>query len=277
MLKSTLLLLLVVCLISSCKTPPKEEPVPSTGDIPGHWLILYPKHVLKTTEQREVYASAQDSLVSLFGLKLIGFGTNGDFLQVDSSFSTPGKWMVKENNQVMVKQGGKGFEGFKGEFLEIRNDTLRIAEQLKLEDETIQVVWYLKRLDDKSVKTFFGEQQNWWRKKPAAVEDEAALKKRLKAILEYYSVYFRLVSKESAYFSQTKVPLPFKYYQHAMGIRKLSSDMSFCQLFYDEANAQQAHTILSKTMKDIEHERFPSGRDFVIEYAHYMKKLADKM
>lgn len=272
MIKSTLLVL--ACLMASCKTKPKEEPSTS-GDIPGYWLVLYPDHNIRTSGEREAYKKAQDSIAGLMGLRLLHFSPNGGFIQADSSFAKPGRWMTGADKRFLVNEGGKGFGEFKGTFVEIKNDTMRIAEELALQQEKIGVVWHLKRIDETNTKLLFGEQVNWWRKKPAAKEDEAAVKKRLKAVLDYSAAYFTLVSKESAYFIQTSVPLPFKYYQHAIGLKDLKTDSGFYRLFYDEANAVTAYNLLSKAMKELENTRFPSGKDFIIEYARYMKQVSN--
>jgi hypothetical protein len=273
MLKSTLLVLTCACIIVSCKTKPKEKPSTS-GEIPGHWLVLYPDHHLKTVEEREAYKKAQDSIVGLMGLKLVHFSTNGEFMQADSSFAKPGRWMTGGDKRFLINDGGKGFGEFKGVFVNLENDTMRISQELALEKEKIEVVWHLKRIDAANAQLLFGEQPNWWRKKTTTTEDEAALKKRLKAVLDYSAAYFTLVSKESAYFIQSSAPLPFKYYQHAIGLKDFRTDSDFYQLFYDEANAVSAYNVLSKAMKELENTRFPSGKDFIIEYAGYMKQVS---
>ena len=92
-------------------------------------------------------------------------------------------------------------------------------------------------------------------------------------MLLYYSLYYEIVSKESAYFSQSRVFLPFKYYQHSMGLRAFSDKSNFSYFFYTTRQAEQAHNILSGAMYKLQNKTFPSGKDFVIEYAMFMEQL----
>jgi hypothetical protein len=96
-------------------------------------------------------------------------------------------------------------------------------------------------------------------------------------MLHYYSLYYEMVSKESAYFSQSRVFLPFKYYQHSMGLRAFNDKSNFSHFFYTTQQAEQAHAILSGAMDKIRNKSFPSGKDFVIEYAMFMNKLAEQI
>ena len=109
------------------------------------------------------------------------------------------------------------------------------------------------------------------------METEDQLRKRVKAMLRYYSLYYAIVSKESTYFSQSRVFLPFQYYQHSMGLRPFNEKSNFSSFFYTTQQAEQAHAILAGAMKKIRHKSFPSGEDFVIEYAMFMDKLAEQV
>ena len=83
-----------------------------------------------------------------------------------------------------------------------------------------------------------------------------------------------MVSKESAYFSQARVFLPFRYYQHSIGLKAFDHESNFGQLFFNTQQSEQAHAILSGAMNKLQNEPFPSGDDFVIEYSKYINKLA---
>ncbi len=263
-------------LLFSCTFLEKEKKDFSKS-IAGDWLILYADHELVNAEQRKLYATAQDSIIALLGLKTISFKEKGVFVQTDSLFGPAGKWSLNpENNNLFIRNGGKGLDFFAGNLTGIRHDTMQIVETIELGDEKIQLTWFLKKITDKKNLALFDEDKNWWRKKPG-IETDAGLRKRVKAMLQYYSLYYELVSKESAYFSQARVFLPFKYYQHSMGLRAFNEKSNFSRLFNTTQQAEQAHAILSGAMDKILHKSFPSGKDFVIEYAMFMDKLAEQI
>jgi hypothetical protein len=278
MIKFTAIALTVVIAIASCQTTEKasEETVDGSG-IYGSWLVVYPKHFLKNDDHRVVYAMAQDSIVNLFGLKLVEFSADGSFKQADSSHHKPGSWQLKENGLILIDKGGLGFDGFRGDLIDSGTDTLKIAQDLKLEDQTVRVVWYLRKLNDADSKTLLGEKENWWRQKPSAEESDTAVKARLKDMLEYYSAYFTLVSRESSYFAQHRVMIPFSYYQHQMGLKAFRSVSPFANVFYNESNARKAYGMIETAMKKLSNEAFPSDKDFVIEYAKYIKRLSEEI
>jgi hypothetical protein len=263
-------------LLVSCTFLEKEKKDLSK-EIIGDWLILYPEHDLQNAEQRKLYATAQDSIVALLGLKTISFKENRLFIQTDSLFKPVGKWNLNpENNNLFIRNGGKGLDFFAGKLTGIRRDTMQIVETILLGDQKIKLTWFLKKLTGKKSLGLFDEAKNWWRKKPG-IETEDQLRKRVKAMLQYYSLYYEVVSRESAYFSQSRVFLPFKYYQHSMALRNFDDKSNFSRFFYTTGQAERAHAILSKAMNKIQHKSFPSGKDFVIEYALFMDKLAEQI
>ena len=264
----------IILLFSSCTFWQKKE-TNFSESIKGDWLILYPDHDQLNTEQRKIYGQSQDSIITLFGLKTISFKENGSFLQTDSIFTQIGKWHFNtENNKLFIRNGGKGLDFFQGSLRTIKKDTMQIVEDISLNGQSMQITWYLKRITDKKPLTLFAEEENWWRKK-SGNETDPHLKKRIKAMLAYYSLYYEMVSKESAYFSQARVFLPFRYYQHSMGLKTFNERSDFSQLFYNTRQAEQGHAVLAGAMDKLKHESFPSGKDFVIEYAKYIGRLAE--
>jgi hypothetical protein len=134
-------------------------------------------------------------------------------------------------------------------------------------------VWTFKKIsrDDKA-DTIFHPEMNQWRRKPAQPETDEAIRKKISLMLRYYSDYFTLVSKESAYFLPARVPMPFKYYQHDIQLtsERLNEWLPF---FYDSEQAASAYGIMGKAMDEMG-EDFPRSGNFVREYALYMKELA---
>lgn len=268
------LLMAMIFLFSSCTFLSREKKDYSI-DIIGDWLILYPDHDPDNTQQRKLYGIAQDSIVALLGLKTISFKEKGIFLQTDSLFKPAGKWNLNpENNNLFIRNGGKGLDFFAGNLASIDHDTMQIVETILLGDQKIKLTWFLKRITDKKSLGLFEEGKNWWRKK-SGIETDAQLRKKVKAMLRYYSLYYEMVSEESTYFSQSRVFLPFKYYQHSMGLRPFNEKSIFSSFFFSAQQAGQAHAILSGAMGKIQHKSFPSGKDFVIEYSMFMDKLAE--
>ncbi|MCG2617230.1 hypothetical protein LZZ85_23240 [Terrimonas sp. NA20] len=268
------------CMFSSCKNEEKKpEPAKGATPVSGQWIIIYPKDILVSDDQKVVYAAAQDSIVNLFGLKLISFGDDGRFVQADSSQAQPGTWLQKNNGEILIDHGGLGFDNFRGDLVGVDIKTMKISQDLKIEDQTIPVEWHLKRLNVDQAKALLGAKENWWRKKAPVPESDSAIKVRIRSMLEYYSAYFTLVSEESSYFSMERVMLPFNYYQHAVGLKSYKkTSPAFLNVFYNESDAQRAYKILESGMiKRAKLKDYPSGKDYVIEYAMYMKKLAEAL
>ena len=261
----------VVCFIHpACNEPPLE---PDHQELlSGKWLILYPDHRIKSRTESEVYGKYQDSIVKLYGLKLVSFDSNGQFRQSDS-VNTIGKWLLGSDSTVEIRNGGKGFNGFFTKWEKFENDTLRLMQYLPLENKQIQLVWHLKKIredDDKSI--LFEDSLNTWRKKPSKPETDEAIRLRLSQMLNFYADYFFLVGKESTYFIPARVALPFKYYQHALTLSPESSPQ-FRNCFFNEEQAGRARSFLDQTIKKLEGE-YPREKDFVTEYARFMEIMA---
>jgi hypothetical protein len=268
-----LLLSISVLLFYSCKSHQKEK-INYSEEIKGNWLVLYPDHDLANDEQRNLYAKAQDSIVALLGLKTISFRGDGSFIQTDSLFSPAGKWNVNaENNNLFIRNAGKGLDFFAGKISGLWIDTLQVVEPVILGDQKIKITWFLKKIHGKKYGVLFTKEGNWWRKVNGD-ESEEQIRKRVKAMLQYYALYYELVSNESTYFSQSRVFLPFKYYQHSIGLRNFDEKSNFGRLFTNRKQAEKGYGVLAAAMDKLKNQSFPNGKDFVIEYALYMQKLA---
>ena len=273
MLRQLYFLFVPVIFIASCNLKGNKD-----GDLSktlaGNWLILYPQHELANGSQRKVYAGMQDSIVGLLGLKTLTMHANGSFAQSDSILSSPGQWHYSpQSNHLFIRNAGRGFDFFKARLLGIANDTLRIVEMINAGSGQIKLVWHLKRIDEKDRKSLFAKDANRWRKNDR-MQDQAHLKRKVNAILEYYSLYYKMIAKESAYFIRSRVFLPFSYYQHSMVLKAFDIDSPFSRLFHSASEAKNAYIILSAAMDKISDQPFPSGKNFVIEYAMYLQQLA---
>ncbi len=264
----------IICILAGCSSIKTEGPDLNEA-ITGNWLIIYPDHQQTTRSEREIYARYQDSLVKLFGLKLVSFHADGSFSEMDS-LSSSGRWAVSEDSTVEVSNGGSGFHRFISKFEEFEHDTLKLSEYIPLEKRPVKVVWTLKKIsaDDEGF-LLFQPGANKWRTPSSTPESEQLIRQRLSAMLEYYNEYFKMVSLESAYFLPSRVPLPFSYYQHAIRVKEELSP-HFVSIFHDSADASKAHEILKETVSNTG-DYFPRKKDFVLEYASYMELLSQKI
>lgn len=242
----------------------------------GDWLILYPDHKLNNERQRSVYSRIQDSIVGLSGLKLVTFSGDGTFRQSDS-LQSAGKWGITADNIVFIENGGKGFENYSAKFTAYENNVLKLTESFRLKGEKITLVWHLKRVGKNTASGLFSKKANIWRVKPLKEESATALKERLSGMLEYYAGYYSLINKESTYFIPSRVLLPFKFYQHAVGLKPFDAETAFAGLFFDTLQAGTAYQYLDKAMDRLR-DKFPTaGSNYVEEYAAYMKLMAGEV
>ena len=247
-------------------------------EIVGNWLILYPQHILKNDAQRKLYGKAQDSIVNQGGLKLVSFEKDGKFFQLDSLFRPHGSWVIVDSGSLKINSAGKGFEYFNGEVSGIINDTILIEELIELDNEKIKLVWHLKKIgQDNDAADLFQRSNNGWRQKPVKKEQAAEIKTRVRAMLEYYALYFKIVAVESIYFSRARVFLPFTYYQHGIGLTGFVTDHPFASYFYNESDAKIGYDILKSAFEKTKDEEFPSGENFVSEYSMYFERLANEL
>ena len=261
-------------LFVSCVSKKDDNFIPKEA-IKGNWLILYPQHILKTDLQRKIYGRAQDSIVNFMGLKLISFNDNGEFLQTDSLFGVHGKWAINDTGSLKISSAGKGFENFTGVVAGIKNDTILIEELVSLESEPIKLIWHLKKITiGDEAGNLFKNEHNQWRQKSNKKETDTEIRMRIISMLKYYSLYFKIVSVESIYFSPIRVFLPFLYYQHGIGLKKFNSLDYFTSCFFDLANAKKGYEILTEGFEKTKDEDFPSGENYVIEYSKYFERLA---
>jgi len=264
---------LIVLFVISCKSLSETEKLHKT--LSGNWLVIAPDHRLKNNLQKVVYSHIQDSIVGSKSLKLISLSNDGTFRQLDET-EKKGRWGTTLDNRVFIEKGGAGFDNFSAGFKGYEGETLLLTEFIEADGEQIELVWNLKKVTGSYASKLFDAEKNEWRKKPAQPETEKQMKQRLSAMLQYYSDYYSLVTKESSFFISTRVILPFRYYQHAMGIVPLSEAGVFAGLFFNEEQAGQGWKHLKTTFNVLE-DKFPEKDNFVEEYAEFMAMMADKI
>lgn len=237
--------------------------------------MLYLSTDDNTEEQTKLYDKVQDSLVTGKGLKLISFYPDGGFAQLDSLPLT-GRWSTKEDNIIYVNDAGKGFDHFKGVFRSFEDGNMELTEMIQDNGVRLELKWHLVRIDDGDATLLFDEKANAWRKIPVREQTDAEIKDRLVAMLKYYGTYFKLLSEKSSYFIPARVMLPFKLYQHAIGIRSYDENSRFSKLFYSPLQSKFAHAMLDGLIERVKFN-FPQKDSFTEEYSLMLFQLAEEL
>lgn len=268
------IVLFFLTLVFACKQADEYTDVQKA--LTGNWFVLYPEDVLVTNEQEKVYAAIQDSLTGLKCLKLVSFSPNGEFRQLDS-IDIKGRWGTKENENVLVYDGGRGFDNFKSAFAGLKDDVLQLTEIVNSGGEKIKLIWHLKKIEDGYAAQLFTPVMNEWRRRPIKPESDDELKKRLVQVLEYYSIYFQLIADESSYFIPGRVILPVNFYQHGIGLKKFDTESKFTSLFYSPEQAEMAYYFLKGAYNCAKFDTPKGLKSYSAEYALMLKELAGKI
>jgi len=261
--------LLISFLFFSCKSADTDNP---EDILPGNWFVLYPEEELQTRKQEEVYAATQDSLTDLKCLKLVRFSEKGKFNQQDS-ISITGTWNMKEANVVQVAGGGEGFDRFHTRFTSYKDGVLKLTELAEARGEKLKLVWHLLRIEKGSATALFDEKKNKWRNKAIKEESDNEIRERLIQMLEYYAVYFQLIADESSYFMPSRVILPFKFYQHGIGLKTFDPESNFARLFYSTEQAQFANFVLKGAIERASFD-YKDNSSYSKEYVKMLEELA---
>jgi len=266
-------LTIIILIIHSCKPLSEAEKLHQT--LTGKWLLVYPDHKLRNDRQELIYGRIQDSIVSLKGLKLLRLSDNGVFQQLDSP-DKKGRWGMTAGKIVFVEDGGKGFDNFSAYYSGYNDGMMELTEFIETGGEKIELAWKLKKITGGAASGLFEESENAWRKRPDQPESEKQMRQRLAEMLRYYSDYFKLVTKESSFFVTTRIILPFKFYQHAMGMKTFDEQNYFVQLFFNRQQAEQAWQYLKRCLTKLRND-FPSKENYVEEYAGFMEKMSEDL
>lgn len=261
--------LLIPFLFFSCKSADSDNP---EDILPGNWFVLYPEEELQTRKQEEVYAATQDSLTDLKCLKLIRFSEKGTFNQQDS-ISITGTWNMKEANVIQVAGGGEGFDRFHTRFTSYKDGVLKLTELAEARGEKLKLVWHLLRIEKGGATALFDKEKNKWRIKAVKEESDNEIRERLIQMLEYYAVYFQLIADESSYFMPSRVILPFKFYQHGIGLKTFDRESKFAQLFYSTEQAQFAGFVLKGAIERASFD-YKDNSSYSKEYVKMLEELA---
>lgn len=267
------LFLVLIVFIVSCKSKTEREKLLDT--LSGNWLIIAPEKVVNSEKQRTIYRRLEDSLVGLRSLKLISLSDDGSFQQMDS-VDSKGKWSVSEDKVLTIKDGGAGFEDYTIRYTDFNKGSLKLTGFIQAQGESIKLIWTLKKVTGSDASDLFSKESNEWRRRPAKSESAEQMRKRLSDMLNYYSDYYSLVTKEASFFVPVRVILPFHFYQHSMGMKDFDKESAFARVFNSPEQADEAYGYLAETMLILKDD-FPSDDNFIKEYAAFMKKMANKI
>lgn len=155
-----LILLGVSLLLSiSCSSPKKDF----YQSLAGNWLLLAPRQ-LDAGDEKDSTRSFEDSLTSLYGLKLLQLLPDGIFYEIDSLWQPAGSWTFTKDSLLKIEGGGKGFSSFKARFVRKGDHELMLAQSLMYEGAELHLIWTLKKLNDVGEATeLFDRQKNKWR------------------------------------------------------------------------------------------------------------------
>ncbi|MBC7902896.1 MAG: hypothetical protein H7Y27_05715 [Gemmatimonadaceae bacterium] len=238
----------------------------------GNWVFVYADNSHFDNFQRKDYAALKDTLAAVMGLKLVSFHADGRFSQTDSMYRQNGKWEITAGGELRVSDGGRAFNPLVAQFAEMKEGRLHLRQYLKLGYDSAGLIWQIKKIGPEHPQAaLFDSTNNLWRKPALKEETNRQLRARVAGMLKFYSLYFRLLSTEANYFSPRKVFLPFIYYQHSIGMKSLEESPAFARHFYSIEQAAMGWDMLKTAFRAS--RSFPSGTDYVIEYADYLAIL----
>ncbi len=241
----------------------------------GNWFVLFHEETVMSEKQEKLYAAVEDSLELLKNLKLVSFSEKGAFKQLDS-FVTEGRWGTKDEQVVYVNDGGKGFENFRTEFERYGDEVLELSENINVQGEKIKLTWHLLKIEEGPELELFETAKNKWRSVPTKEETDPELKERLAQMLQFYAAYFKLIAERSSYFIPARVPLPLRFYQHAIGIKPFDKESNFVKLFYSPAQAERAFYLIKDAINKSKFD-FPEKNSYSEEYSLMLNIMAEQI
>jgi len=264
---------IVFTMFLSCQHASKNENLHKI--VIGNWFILYPEEDLLNKKQDSIYAVIQDSLTGLKCLKLIRFSENGVFNQIDS-VNIKGNWTIKEENNLIVYDGGRGFGSFKSVFSGFKDGVLRLTEVVNMGGQRLKLIWHLKKIDEGYATKLFDDEYNRWRRRPDRIESDDELKERVFKMVEYYSTYFQLIADESSYFIPGRIILPVNFYRHGISLKKFDDQSKFASFFYTKEQAKMAYLFLEAAYDNAKLD-IPEKKSYSAEYSLMLKEIAQNL
>jgi len=206
---------------------------------------------------------------------LIRFSENGAFNQIDS-VNIKGNWTIKEENNLIVYDGGRGFGSFKSVFSGFKDGVLRLTEVVNMGEQRLKLIWHLKKIDEGYATKLFDDEYNRWRRRPDRFESDDELKERVFKMVEYYSTYFQLIADESSYFIPGRIILPVNFYRHGISLKKFDDQSKFASFFYTKEQAKMAYLFLEAAYDNAKLD-ITEKKSYSAEYSLMLKEIAQNL
>jgi len=273
LMRFLLLLALLSALITSCGSGKKAKNEPLR--VEGSWVALYSRLDKEMEDSRDLYNEVKDSLLMLHGLKLLRFEPDGKIYQADSIMAAPGSWALTPEGILLIRNAGLGMERLMGQDAQLKDGKMIVAHPVKVKGQLLKVNWYYARLDEKDA-VLLDKEQNTWRKMLPADATEKQVAEKIVKILRYYGHYFHVIGREANYFYAERMIVPFKYYQHGVGLQNFSMENRFARQFADSVQATKAWDIIRKGFYRISDVPYPTVKNNYTEgYALFIESLAN--
>ncbi len=207
------------------------------------------------------------------GLAIYNFDEQGVFIIDTSGLSgIKGKYTLQDTMLTLKSDDNAVKKFFRA--TQITDSTMSIIVDKSNESSEKLVYDFVKvkNIVSDTAKTSFNISNVNWKTPLAASADEAAIKERLKIMLNYYSNYFAtLVKSGSRVFSEKKVFLPIKLYGGGLGLKGIENVPAFITIMGSTSNAAKAKDILSKCFDTP--FTYPDRENFIQEYAEVLAHL----
>ena len=278
-------LLFIIISFTACQSPNAKEGLPFTKDsLMGNWMLIRVTNSAKVESgNREALTNYRDSVMKpLNNLELTAFSFQPKgIVTIDDGKieESTGQWYINDNKQILLQykylvEQDKSLFTIKHYW----NDSLRLENPIGRNNDTLYVNYILQKLrTNDSVPNLFDPALNKWRTKPAQPENDAAIKARLKQVIDYYSGYFANISgNRIPYFNIEKLLCPIKFYSGGIGMKKFKADDAWTKVYYDSTDAHKAHGMLDQAFDKL--KGYPDrGGNFAQEYAAALKLLVNAL
>jgi hypothetical protein len=284
-----ILLLFGITAIAACQLAGNNKPkanfnLPFVKDsLSGGWMIT---NITTDKEDNTQTDTSWNTLENNIRLTAYSFQPNGAML-ID--YATPelttANWQFNNKSKQLVIQYKDTTKApvsftvikYQNDQLTLENNSPRTILNITTgKKETVHLHYITQRLrTNDTVPDLFNPAINKWRQKPLQSEDDAAIKNRLKESLYYYSAYFaNIKGNKIPVFNIEKILCPIKFYSGGIGRKRFKENDNWTQVFFDNKDAQKAHTMLGNAFDNI--KGYPDkGGDYVAEYIVALKLVAD--
>lgn len=283
--------LLAITAMAACNLAGNNKPkanfnLPFIKDsLTGNWII---SSVISDRKNKTEKDTNWFNLENKISLTAYSFQPNGTLL-IDHSTSafTNANWTFNnKSKQLLIQEKDTTVPALSFTVIKYQNDVLTLENNngvvipnvITGEKETIHLQYIIQRLrTNDTIPNLFDEGLNKWRQKPTEAEDDAAIKNRLKESLHYYSAYFaNIKGNKIPVFNPEKMLCPIKFYNGGIGRKRFKENDNWTQVYFDNKDAQKAHTILGNAFDNIKGYPDEAG-DYVAEYIIALKLVANAL